>query len=378
MTYTLRLFDTKLLVFSAEPKSSEPGYKIIWINEDKKELLPLDLVLTAGGLESWIRHRTIPKNRAFVDSFLAKNGLSANRPLAIISVSKGLSLNDSYWITEEGFEGTFEKLNLYENRFSRLLGNIAFTGYGSSVRTGFSSSPEFTTNGMLPKCWRRNGGKIELYKGGTKGAGNAGFEPYSEFYAFQIAGTLGIKAVPYALSKWKGELCSVCPLFTSKELSFIAAGKIIKTGSFEAVIDFYRRLGKEFEAALFDMLILDAVIKNTDRHYGNFGFLVESRTNKIVSPAPLFDHGNALYSLAGLDDFESAEKLSAYDKALQPCIYDGFTETAVKYMTAEHKARVRKLLDFKFKKHPRYNLSEERLKRIEGQVQKNAAALLNS
>lgn len=67
----------------------------------KKGLLPLDLLPTEAGLESWIRHRNIPKNRAFVDSFLAKSGLSTNRPLGIISFSKGLSLNDSYWITEE-------------------------------------------------------------------------------------------------------------------------------------------------------------------------------------------------------------------------------------------------------------------------------------
>lgn len=116
MVFTLKLFDTKLLRFSAEPKSSDPGYKIIWIDESKKNLLPMDLIPTEESLASWIRKRNIPKNRAFVDSFLAKNGLSANRPLGIITVSKGLSLNDSYWITEEGFEGTFENCNLYKNQ----------------------------------------------------------------------------------------------------------------------------------------------------------------------------------------------------------------------------------------------------------------------
>ena len=79
-----------------------------------------------------------------------------------------LSLNDCYWITEAGFKGTFEEYNLYDNRFSKILALIAFTGYGSSVRASLASCPEFTTNGMLPKCWRRTGGKIRLYKGGTK------------------------------------------------------------------------------------------------------------------------------------------------------------------------------------------------------------------
>ena len=63
-------------------------------------------------------------------------------------------------MVEEGFEGAYDKYNLYDNRFSQVLALIAFTGYGSSIRTSLASCPEFTTNGMLPKCWRRKDGKI--------------------------------------------------------------------------------------------------------------------------------------------------------------------------------------------------------------------------
>ncbi len=95
--------------------------------------------------------------------------LSINRPINIIKISKGLYLNDCYWIVEEGFEGTFEEYNSYENRFNRVLGTISFTGYGSNNASLFSC-PEFTSNGMLPKCWRINSGKVQLFKGGTIGA----------------------------------------------------------------------------------------------------------------------------------------------------------------------------------------------------------------
>ncbi len=81
------------------------------------------------------------------------------------------------------------------------MGEIAFTGFGSSDGI-IKSSPELTTNGMLPKCWRRESGVIRLYKGGTAGAANAGYEPYSEFYAAQIAEVLHINAIPYGLSKF--------------------------------------------------------------------------------------------------------------------------------------------------------------------------------
>ena len=377
MIYELRQFDNVLLKFSAVESSNTPDIEIVWVNEDKKHLLPLDLFLTSDGLSKWLKLRTIPKNRAYVQNFLSKCGLSINRPMNIISVSKGLSLNDSYWVVEEGFEGCFDNYNLYENRFSQILAHIAFTGYGSSIRTSLASCPEFTTNGALPKCWRRVDGKIKLYKGGTAGASNTGNEPYSEFYAAQIAKVLGINAIEYNISCWKGELCSTCDIFTSKEYSYLPVGRIVKSGGFEAVKECYKNLGKKFEKALNDLIVFDAIICNVDRHFGNFGFIVDNETNQIVAPAPLFDHGNSLFNMAGRDDLESEEKLNAYAETLLPCVYDDFIETAKQVLTPEHREGLRKLLDFKFRKHPRYNLPDKRLRLIEKQIHNRAKILLD-
>ncbi len=376
MIFVLKHFDEEILKFSANENSSNPDYKILWVTENKA-LLPLGFECSEQGLESWIKHRSVPKNRAYMDNLLSKCNLSPNRPLSVVYFSKGLSLNDVYWVVPEDFGGSFNDVNLYDNRFSRVLSYIAFTGYGSSLQSSLFSSPEFTTNGILPKCWRRINGKIELYKGSTSGFSNAGYEAYSEFYAFQIAKEMGFDAVEYNLSKWKGNLCSTCRLFTSKDYSFVPVGVLVKKGGFEAVRNFYKSLGKDFENSLNDMLVFDAIIKNTDRHYGNFGFLVNNKTNKIEKPAPLFDHGNSLYNLASLECFEKDENLlKKYDRTLQPCVYDDFIGSAKKVLTAEHKERLRKLLDFKFKKHPRYNVSESRLEHINEQVRENVRELL--
>lgn len=376
MIYELKHFDDIVLKFSAVDDSNEPNIEILWTNDDKT-LLPLDLELTNEGLYKWLKHRSIPSNRAFVRTFLSKCGLNLNRPLNIIKVSKGLSLNDCYWIVEEGFEGAFEEYNLYDNRLSRVLANIAFTGYGSSIRSSFASSPEFTTNGMLPKCWRRIEGKIYLFKGGTSGASNVGMEPYSEYYAYQIAKEMNINSIPYNLSKWKGELCSYCELFTSKEYSFVPVGRIVKTGGIKAVREFYESLGDKYIKAFNDMIVLDALICNTDRHYGNFGFLVDNKSNRIVAPAPLFDHGNSLFNYIGKDDLESYEKFSQYADTLLPQVYDDFLVEAKSVLTREHRDNLRKLLKFKFKKHSRYNLPNKRLKYIERKIQERAKLLLN-
>ena len=376
MNYELRHFDTPLIRFTATEDSSMPEITILWVNEAEKRLLPLDLSLTGDSIAKWLKSRTIPKNRAYVHNFLSKCHLNLNRPMNIIKVSKGLSLNDCYWVVEEGFSGTFEKYNLYDNRFSRVLALIAFTGYGSSVRSSLASCPEFTTNGMLPKCWRRVAGEIKLYKGGTSGASNTGNEPYCEYYAAQIAKELGISAIDYGLSKWKGALCSTCVLFTSKEYAFLPVGKVVTSGGMEAVTSYYKKMGAAYSKALADMLVLDAIICNTDRHFGNFGFLVDNRTNEIVAPAPLFDHGNSLFNFAGKDDLASDAALTAYAQTLMPCLYDDFIGTAKAVLTAEHREGLRHLLNFRFKRHSLYNLPKERLVLLEKQVQKRAGELL--
>ena len=376
MDYILKQFDIPLLRFSATTDTAEPEIEILWYDASQVDKLPLDLELTPESLSKWLRHRTIPKNRAYVHSLLAKCGLNLNRPMTIISVCKALSLNDCYWVAEDGDTSTFAKINLYDNPFSNVLAALAFTGYGSSIRSSLTSSPEFTTNGMLRKCWRRISGKIYLYKGGTDGASNTGFEPYSEFYAAQVAQAMGINAIPYGLSKWKGTLCSTCELFTSKDYAFLPVGRLVTRGGFKSVTEYYQQLGPAYLAALGDMVILDALICNVDRHFGNFGFLIDNKTNQIVSPAPLFDHGNSLFNFAGQDAWENDTALDEYIRTLQPSVYDDFIGTAKAWMTPEHREHLRHMLQFRFKKHSRYNLPDKRLQMIEKQIQKRARLLL--
>ena len=378
MRYILKDADRPLLEFSANMQSSEADLQIQKIYEENRAFLPLDLTLTNEGVERWLKHRTIPKNRAYVDALLSKTGLSINRPLGIIAVCKGLSLNDCYWVDQADDQTTFEKVNLYDNRFSQVLASIAFTGYGSSVRTSLLTSPEFSTNGMLPKCWRRVRGKIYLYKGGTSGFSNTGFEPYSELYAYQVARTMGVNAIPYSLTKdLKKTLCSRCELFTSKEYSYMPVGQLVKRGGMSAIRAYYATLGQEFVDALDDMIVFDAVICNTDRHYGNFGVLIDNATNRIAKPAPLFDHGNALFSLGGPDLWEDETAFRTYADSLLPVAYDSFFEEAATVMQPRHHRMLRKLLDFRFdRRATRYNLPAKRLAMIEQEVRRRARWLL--
>ncbi len=96
--YTIRHFDLPLLTFEANMDSADTGLHIIKAYEENRSFLPLNPTVSEDGVERWLRHRTIPKNRAYVDALLSKVGLSLNRPLGIIAANKGLSLNDCFWV----------------------------------------------------------------------------------------------------------------------------------------------------------------------------------------------------------------------------------------------------------------------------------------
>ena len=42
------------------------------------------------------------------------------------------------------------------------------------------------------------------------------------------------------------------------------------------------------------MCILDAIILNPDRHYGNFGVLFDTATMEVLQMAPVFDNNKSL------------------------------------------------------------------------------------
>ena len=51
------------------------------------------------------------------------------------------------------------------------------------------------------------------------------------------------------------------------------------------------------------MFIIDSLIGNTDRHNGNWGFLLDNKTNKIEF-APIYDCGSCLNPMINDDEIE--------------------------------------------------------------------------
>lgn len=373
-SYEIRLYDKHLLTFNLTTNELGGWAANITSIEEGRNFLPLDLELTGEGVMKWLERRVIPKNRTFVEEILRSFDLSVGNTKGIIDVCKGLSLNDSYWIVPVGFEGKFSDFNLYENRFSEILSLVAYTGVTQSD-AAFSTSPELTTDGMLPKAWRfiENDG-IFLYKGGTSGFSNTGKEPYCEFYASQVAAAMNLDAVHYELENWKGILASKCKLFTNIDTAFIPIGRLVKSGGLIAVVNYYDSLGKKFADAVRDMIVFDALIYNEDRHFGNFGLLRDNKTGEVIAPAPIFDNGISLFNYAMKDDYAD---LDEYAKTRLPAYGNAtFEGICGSFMTPRQIEKLRKMLNFTFTRHPKLNLPEEHLSAIEKHLRKRASQLI--
>ena len=146
-------------------------------------------------------------------------------------------------------------------------------------------------DGRFPKCWKRNVNDIYLYKAGTTGpgSGSRGNEPYSEVYACKIAEKLGIDAVKYTTDFYKGRLVSKCKCVTNEKIGLILYKDLhyMEECNFSKLLQNADLASKE---QIRDMLLLDYVTCNVDRHYGNIGVFIENDTNIILGFAPLFDH----------------------------------------------------------------------------------------
>ena len=288
----------------------EGQFKII--KEYKNETRPYLISKNSNELDTWINNRAIPTSREHIDRVLLSLNLDSKERFNLLLVNHAASLNDTYWIREENelnINGSlliWDDVNLYKG-FKEHLGLISFFGNTSSLG-GKIKTPELTTQGMLRKAWRIIDGDIYLYKANTYGYVNAGNEMYSEIIAFQVAAILGLDYVKYEMVKWNDIECVRSKLFTSEEFGYLTMTEYLtrELGSKTKwrYNDVCRVIPDRCIDQLNDLMVFDFIIENKDRHFSNFGFLVNNDTGSIKELAPIFDNGYSLLNFEMEQDFK--------------------------------------------------------------------------
>lgn len=180
--------------------------------------------------------------------------------------TRALSFSNCYWTKAEDDSICFEEISPYYKPF--WDGNEEFTG---------QAAPTLYVGGALSKEWKQDG---KLYKYGDISV---------ELQCIKLCRECGI-SVERADETDGGIAISN---ITSPKVMLEQADQSgrIDPDDFDeqTIIDLFGKAGAQ-------MLIIDAIIGNGDRHAGNFGWIRNTDTGEYVGMAPLYDFDHALDS----------------------------------------------------------------------------------
>lgn len=250
-----------------------------------------------AALYEWWVDRSIPMNRAGVSAAMKELQLSDIRQLVLKSF--GLSLSDQYWIKPVGQDLSWEQINFFEHPFSEDVGDVLFGVKKQDTEQEIDFvSPDNTTDGYLKKRWKLIDGRRYLLKDGSQPFFQ---QPFNEVIASELMQHLGVRHVPYTLFWENGKPYSVCEDFLTKDTELVTAWRIMKTQKqanstsvYQHVCNCCADLGVDVTTDLAQMIVVDYLIANEDRHLNNFGLIRNAKTLEWLGSAPIFDSGSSL------------------------------------------------------------------------------------
>ena len=271
------------------------------------EAMPLamfseDINQLSKNFTEWWRSRSIPATRAGLRKRMER--LPYLNLQEIINQSFGLSLSDQYWIRPIHMNDLkWEDINYFTNDFSPDYGKY-FLGELDEDFTDVMHlnrrSPDVTLDGDVQKRWIIQNGERYLIKNGTLPYVQ---EPFNEKIASEVLSHMSVPYVSYDVIERNGRYFSSCKDFIDTDHEYVSAyylasslhatKKVNSEILLEEAIEKYEIPNSEH--FIDQMLCLDYMILNEDRHWTNFGFIRNVETLKFEGPAPIFDNGNNLW-----------------------------------------------------------------------------------
>lgn len=247
-------------------------------------------------LNAWWIDRSIPASRSGVRQALEM--LNLPDPHLLLVRCFGLSLSDQYWVRPLDSDLSWANINFFDHPFSEDIGDVLLGKPPHSAAIDFCS-PDNTSDGFLKKRWKILHGKRCLLKAGSNPFLQ---QPFNEVIASLVAERLGIPHVPYTLLWDDGLPYSVCEDFITPDTELVSAWRVMQSFPKDNSTSVYRHYLNCCEAlgipnmahAVNQMIVLDYLIANEDRHQNNFGLIRNANTLEWLGAAPIFDSGSSL------------------------------------------------------------------------------------
>lgn len=255
------------------------------------------LVDNVTNFNYWCATRILTLDRQYAKEILNSIGASqavTDKERAQISLSyRCVSLTDIFWIKKEDEGISFAQINLYDHHLDNAFVDVSLRGRQLTVQN-HQLAQDLSTNGCFPKAWVRTEDGFVLYKdGGSRVVEN-------EVLASKVCQCFDCRQVVYQEGIYDGEKVSVSEIMTSKEYSIVSreALEIYAVNHEKDPMEYVLNL----DAYSFYMMnILDYLVGNTDRHWGNWGLLMKNDSYTPVSLHPLMDFNRAFQAYDTMD-----------------------------------------------------------------------------
>lgn len=246
----------------------------------------------------WCASRMLTLDREYAKEILNSIGASqsaTDRDRAQIALSYHcLSLMDIYWIRGSEEETDFAGLNLFENHLSSAFIDVSLRGKQITIGNSYLIAGDLSTQGCYPKAWIRRKDGFYLLKDGDTDAVE------HELLASKICRCFDVNQVRYEEEWYDGQKVSASRILTSLDYS------IVPVEYFEIYCRNQEMNSMEYILKLdgysyYMMNIIDYLVGNTDRHWSNWGLLVDNETNKPIRLYDLMDFNRAFQSYDTID-----------------------------------------------------------------------------
>ncbi len=272
------------------------------------EFMPYNLYLESGtdvdtlvnnitNFQYWCATRVLTMDRTYAKEILNSIGVKqavTDRDRAAIALSyRCVSLTDVFWVRVQEENVTFADINLYDNHLSNTFIDISLRGKQFSANNE-DLAHDLSTNGQFPKAWRHtDSGFVLLKDGGTDAVER-------EVLASAIAQHFSIPQVKYLRDTFEGEPVSASVLMTDKQFS-IASMEAFEIYAANHELSMPAYLLSLDAKGYYTMNIIDYLIGNTDRHWRNWGVLVDNATNQPLRLHDLMDFNRAFHEYETID-----------------------------------------------------------------------------
>lgn len=289
----------------------------------------------------WCATRMLTLDRQYAKEILNSIGVAqavTDRERAKIALSyRCVSLTDVFWVRCQGEKISFDEVNLYENHLSNTFMDISLRGRQYSVENTCLAR-DLSTNGCFPKAWERYGDGFRLLKDGGEDAVER------ELLASRICRCFQVAQVLYERGSFDGEIVSISSNMTSKEYSIVSmeAFQIYAVNHNRDVKKYILKLDKYHYHM---MNVVDYLVGNTDRHWGNWGVLVRNSDNKPVKLHDLMDFNRAFHAY---DTMEGAGALTVFREKISQ------REAALWGVREVGLNQIREVEEIYFRKLPQY------------------------